>query len=54
MSFFRNLSSAVLMIAVSAAMLFAVEVDHTWSLGGELYADRDTSYIYIGVNNAVE
>ncbi len=54
MSFFRISRSVTMMILATAAMLFGAEVDHNWTLGGSLYADRDTSYIYIGVDNTTD
>lgn len=54
MSFFRISRFITLMILAAAATLFGAEEDHTWTLGGSLYEDRDTSYIYIGVENAYD
>ncbi|MBW7997551.1 MAG: tandem-95 repeat protein [Candidatus Glassbacteria bacterium] len=54
MSFSRLISSAALIFAAAASTLLAQETDHTWSLSGALYADRDTSVIYIGVANNVD
>ncbi len=54
MSFFRISRFVTLMILAAAATLFGAAEDHIWTLSGSLYADRDTSVIYISVNNAVD
>ncbi len=55
MSFFKVSRFATLMVLAAASMLSgAGEEVYNWTLSGSLYADRDTSYIYINVNNLVD
>ncbi len=54
MSFLKVSRFAMLMVLATAAMLSGAAKDYTWTLSGSLFADKDTSYLYIDVNNSVD